>query len=292
MELLQKELEERPIAERSPAKLGEAVGLSRSTIFRHLHEPGSASSTNNDVELRGQIQSIALEMRSYGYRPITKELHRRGVIVNHKRVLRLLREDNLLCLRRQAFVRTTDSNHSLTVYPNLARGLVLSNINQLWVADITYIRLRREFVYLAVILDAYSRRCIGWALSRHIDTQLTLAALCMALQTRTVQPGLMHHSDRGVQYAAADYVALLQEHKIQISMSRTGNPYDNAKAERFMRTLKYEEVYMNDYETLAEVLASVQHFIEAVYNRKRLHSAIGYLPPVEFEASLLPQILS
>lgn len=292
MSLLQKELEERPTAERSPAKLGEAVGLSRSTIFRHLHSLGAASSTNNDVELRGQIQSIALEMRSYGYRPITRELHRRGVKANHKRVLRLLREDNLLCLRRRAFVRTTDSNHALTVYPNLARGLVLSNINQLWVADITYIRLRREFVYLAVILDAYSRRCIGWALSRHIDTQLTLAALRMALQTRTLQPGLMHHSDRGVQYASADYVALLQEHQIQISMSRTGNPYDNAKAERFMRTLKYEEVYMNDYETLAEVLASVQHFIEAVYNRKRLHSAIGYLPPVEFEASLSPQILS
>jgi putative transposase len=292
MALLQKELEERPTAERSPAKLGEAVGLSRSTIFRHLHSLGAASSTTNDVALRGQIQSIALEMRSYGYRPITRELHRRGVKANHKRVLRLLREDNLLCLRRQAFVRTTNSNHALTVYPNLARGLVLSNINQLWVADITYIRLRREFIYLAVILDAYSRRCIGWALSRHIDTQLTLAALRLALQTRTLQPGLMHHSDRGVQYASADYVALLQEHKIQISMSRTGNPYDNAKAERFMRTLKYEEIYMNDYETLAEVLASVQHFIEAVYNRKRLHSAIGYLPPVEFEASLSPPTLS
>ena len=291
MELLQKELVERPTAERAIRSLGEAVGLSRSTIFRHLHSSGS-SLPNDDVEMRAQIQSVALEMRSYGYRPITAELHRRGVIVNHKRVLRLLREDNLLCLRRQAFVRTTDSNHQLTVYPNLARGLELSNLNQLWVSDITYIRLRREFVYLAVILDAYSRRCIGWALSRHIDTQLTLAALRMALQTRNFQPGLMHHSDRGVQYAAADYVALLLEHQIQISMSRTGNPYDNAKAERFMRTLKYEEVYMNDYETLAEVLASIQHFIEAVYNRKRLHSAIGYLPPAEFEASLSPLILS
>jgi putative transposase len=291
MELLQKELVERPTAERAIRSLGEAVGLSRSTIFRHLHSPGACWS-HDDVEMRAQIQSVALEMRSYGYRPITAELHRRGLIVNHKRVLRLLREDNLLCLRRQAFVRTTDSNHQLTVYPNLARGLELSNINQLWVSDITYIRLRREFVYLAVILDAYSRRCIGWALSRHIDTQLTLAALRMALQTRTIQPGLMHHSDRGVQYAAADYVALLLEHQIQISMSRTGNPYDNAKAERFMRTLKYEEVYMNDYETLAEVLASIEHFIEAVYNRKRLHSAIGYLPPAEFEASLSPQRLS
>jgi transposase InsO family protein len=292
MSLLQKELEERPTAERALRSLGEAVGLSRSTIFRHLHAPSSGASTNNDVELRALIQSIALEMRSYGYRPITKELHRRDVKVNHKRVLRLLREDNLLCLRCRAFVSTTDSNHSLAVYPNLARGLVLSNINQLWVSDITYIRLQREFVYLAVVLDAYSRRCIGWALSRHIDTELAIAALRMALRTRTVPAGLVHHSDRGVQYAAADYVALLQEHKIQISMSRTGNPYDNAKAERFMRTLKYEEVYLNDYDTLAEVLASVQHFIDAVYNRKRLHSAIGYLPPIEFEASLSPPILS
>jgi len=290
MNLVQKELEERPTAERALRSLGEAVGLSRSTIFRHLHS-SAASVSQHEVELRGQIQSVALEMRAYGYRPITKELQRRGVLVNHKRVLRLLRQDNLLCLRRQAFVRTTDSSHSLPVYPNLARGLALSNINQLWVSDITYIRLRREFVYLAVILDAYSRRCIGWALSRHIDTQLTLKALRMALANRTVPPGLVHHSDRGVQYAAADYVALLQEHKIQISMSRTGNPYDNAKAERFMRTLKYEEVYLNDYDTLAEVLASVQHFIEAVYNRKRLHSAIGYQPPAEFEASLSPPIL-
>jgi putative transposase len=292
MDLLREQQKERPTAERSPAKLGEAVGLARSTIFRHLHSAAASSSGSDDMELRGQIQSIALEMRSYGYRPITKELHRRGVKVNHKRVLRLLREDNLLCLRRQAFVRTTDSQHSLAVYPNLARGLVLSNINQLWVADITYIRLQREFIYLAVILDAFSRRCIGWALSRRLDAELALAALRMALQARTIQPGLMHHSDRGVQYASADYVAVLREHKIQISMSRTGNPYDNAKAERFMRTLKYEEIYMNDYETLAEVLASVQHFIEAVYNRKRLHSAIGYLPPAEFEASLSQPILS
>src|SRR5258705_13626853 len=163
MALLQKELEESPTAERSPAKLGEAVGLSRSTIFRHLHAPSSSSSLNNDVELRGQIQRIALEMRSYGYRLITKELHRRGVKANHKRVLRLLREDNLLCLRQRAFVRTTDSNHSLPVYPNLARQLALSNINQLSDSDITYIRLRREFVYLAVVLYAYSLRCIGWS---------------------------------------------------------------------------------------------------------------------------------
>jgi transposase InsO family protein len=290
MELLRQHLEERPTAERSPTKLGEAVGLSRATIWRQLCQP--STSHEDELELRSQIQTIALEMRAYGYRPITAELHRRGVKVNHKRVLRLLREDNLLCLRQRAFVRTTDSRHNLMVYPNLTRELVLSNINQLWVADITYIRLRCEFIYLAVLLDAFSRRCIGWAISRHIDTQLTLAALQMVLTRRTIHAGLIHHSDRGVQYAAADYVTVLHDHKIEISMSRTGNPYDNAKAERFMRTLKYEEIYMNDYETLGEVRASIEHFIEAVYNRKRLHSAIGYRPPAEFEASLVPLRLS
>ena len=290
MELLRQHLEERPTAERSPTKLGEAVGLSRSTIWRQLRQP--STSNEDELELRSQIQTIALEMRAYGYRPITAELHRRGVKVNHKRVLRLLREDNLLCLRQRAFVRTTDSRHNLMVYPNLTRDLELSNINQLWVADITYIRWLREFIYLAVLLDAFSRRCIGWAISRHIDTQLTLAALQMALKTRTIHAGLIHHSDQGVQYAATDYVAVLHEYKIEISMSRTGNPYDNAKAERFMRTLKYEEIYMNDYETLAEVRVSIEHFIEAVYNRKRLHSAIGYRPPAEFEASLAQLELS
>ena len=290
MELLRQHLEERPTAERSPTQLGEAVGLSRSAIWRQLRQP--STSNEDELELRSQIQTIALERRSYGYRPITAELHRRGVKVNHKRVLRLLREDNLLCLRQRAFVCTTDSRHNLRVYPNLTRELVLSNINQLWVADITYIRLLREFIYLAVLLDAFSRRCIGWAISRHIDTQLTLAALQMALNTRTIHAGLIHHSDQGVQYAATDYIAVLHDHKIEISMSRTGNPYDNAKAERFMRTLKYEEIYMNDYETLAEVRASIEHFIEAVYNRKRLHSAIGYRPPAEFEASLAQLKLS
>jgi putative transposase len=290
MELLRQHREERPTAERSPTQLGAAVGLSRSTIWRQLRQP--STSNEEELELRSQIQTIALEMRAYGYRLITAELHRRGLKVNHKRVLRLLREDNLLCLRQRAFVRTTDSRHNLRVYPNLARNLPLSNINQLWVADITYIRLLREFIYLAVLLDAFSRRCIGWAISRHIDTQLTLAALQMALNTRTIRAGLIHHSDQGVQYAAAAYVAVLHEHKIEISMSRTGNPYDNAKAERFMRTLKYEEIYMNDYETLAEVRASIEHFIETVYNRKRLHSAIGYRPPVEFEGSLAQLKLS
>jgi transposase InsO family protein len=292
MELLRQELLERPTAERALKSLGEAVGLSRSTIRRRLRSV-PVTLEQKDNQRRVQIQSVALEMRSYGYRPISKELRRRGVIINHKVVLRLLRADNLLCLRQRAFVATTDSKHRFTVYPNLARELVLTDINQLWVADITYIRLPREFIYLAAILDAYSRRCIGWALARRIDARLPLAALKMALQTRSFRPGqLMHHSDQGVQYACYDYVQVLQQHKIIISMSRLGTPYDNAKAERFMRTLKYEEVYLNDYETFGEVLSSIENFIEAVYNHKRLHSAIGYLPPAEFEASLQPLTLA
>ena len=292
MELLRQELEERPTAERALRSLGEAVGLSRSTIRRRLRS-APITLEQKDLQRRAQIQAIALEMRSYGYRPITQELRRRGVVINSKVVLRLLREDNLLCLRRRAFVATTDSKHRFTVYPNLARDLVLTDINQLWVADITYIRLPRAFIYLAAVLDAYSRRCIGWALARYIDARLPLAALKMALQTRSFRPGqLTHHSDQGVQYACYDYVQVLEQHQIIISMSRPGTPYDNAKAERFMRTLKYEEVYLNDYETFAEVLVSVEHFIEAVYNHKRLHTAIGYLPPAEFEASLLPSTLA
>ncbi len=199
-----------------------------------------------------------------------------------------MREDNLLCLRRKrAFVITTDSRHSQPLYPNFAREMVVTSINQLWVADITYIRLAREFIYLAVILDAFSRRVIGWALERHLDAELTLAALRMALTVRAVQPGLVHHSDRGVQYASSDYTELLVEYGIQISMSRRANPYDNAQCERFIRTLKYEEVYLSDYDTLAEARISITHFLEEVYNRKRLHSSLGYVPPVEFEQSLL-----
>lgn len=286
MTLLRQELKERPTAERALRALGEAVGLSRSTIGRRLRAPVTTTAAR-DMERRQHIQAVALEMRSYGYRPITKELHRRGVIINKKVVLRLLRADNLLCLRRRAFVATTDSKHPLTVYPNLAHALVLTDINQLWVADITYIRLQRQFIYLAAVLDAYSRRCIGWALARYLDARLSLTALQMALRTRRFSAGkLTHHSDRGVQYACHDYVRVLQQNHIQISMSRSGNPYDNAKAERFMRTLKYEEIYLNDYDTFTEVMLSVQNFIEAVYNRKRLHSALGYLPPAEFEASL------
>jgi putative transposase len=288
MQLLRQEVKERPTAERALRSLGEAVGLSRATIQRQLRTTPVDKLAERDTQRRAEIHKVALELRTSGYRPITEELHRREQIINHKVVLRLLRADNLLCLRQRPFVTTTDSAHGFPVFPNLARNLVLTDINQLWVADITYIRLRQEFIYLAALLDAYSRRCIGWALARYLDARLSLSALQMALQTRSFKPGqLTHHSDRGVQYACQDYVNTLQQNKIIISMSRVGNPYDNAIAERFMRTLKYEEIYMNDYDTFAEVLSSVEHFIERVYNRKRLHSALGYVPPAEFEAALL-----
>jgi putative transposase len=197
-----------------------------------------------------------------------------------------MREDNLLCLRRKKFVVTTDSNHDRPVYPNLAGSMVLTDIDQLWVADITYIRLETEFVYLAVVLDAHSRRVIGWALNRTMEGDLAIAALRMAVRRRSPAPGLVHHSDRGIQYASKDYTDLLKEHRIAISMSRKGNPYDNATCESFMKTLKCEEVYRQDYRDLAEVLASIGGFIERVYNEKRLHSALGYRPPAEFERML------
>jgi putative transposase len=239
------------------------------------------------LDLRDAIQRIAIEMPSYGRPRITAELRRRGWIVNPKRVQRILREDNLLCLRRRKFILTTDSRHGLRVYPNLAGEMKLTNINQLWIADITYIRLESEFVYLAVVLDAFSRRVIGWALDRTLEAKLTVAALEMALSRRKVQVGLVHHSDRGVQYAADDYTSLLAQHGIQISMSRKGNPYDNARTESFMKTLKYEEVYRQEYRNLPDALRSLRRFIEKVYNEKRLHSALGYRPPTEFEANLV-----
>ena len=261
----------------------DTLALSRATYYR---QQAQATVPDPDVELRDHLQRLALEWPPYGYRRLTAELHRQGIAANHKRVLRLLREDNLLCLRKQRFFCTTDSRHSLTVYPNLVPELTITAIKQLWVADITYIRLLREFIYLAVILDAYSRRCIGWALAPYLETALALEALQMALASRTLAPGLVHHSDRGVQYASAAYTDLLKEHGIRSSMSRTGNPYDNAQAERFMRTLKYEEVYLFEYENLTEARARIQHFLEEVYNQKRLHSALGYMPPSEFEQQL------
>ena len=241
---------------------------------------------DDDLDLRNQIQRIALEYPCYGRPRITAELRRRGWTVNHKRVARIMREDNLLCLRRKKFVVTTDSNHGFPVYPNLAGIMELTGIDQLWIADITYIRLETEFIYLAVVLDAYSRRVIGWALDRTLEDDLAIAAVKMAFRRRSPPQGLTHHSDRGVQYASNDYTKLLEDHRVRISMSRKGNPYENAACESFMKTLKYEEVYRQEYRDLAEARASIARFIEKVYNGKRLHSALGYRPPAEFERSL------
>jgi len=263
-------------------KLG---GVSRSGFYRL----GEDCKPDPDMDLRDAIQRIALEWPSYGRPRITQELRRRGWVVNAKRVYRLLREDNLLCVRKRRFVVTTNSNHGLHVYPNLARDMVMTGMDQLWRADLTYIRLREEFVFLAVILDAFSRRVIGWALDRTLENELTLAALRMALRQRSIQPGLVHHSDRGSQYASNDYTDLLKAHGIKISMSRKGNPWDNAACESFMKTLKYEEVLRNEYRDLAEARASIHRFLEKVYNQKRLHSALDYVPPAEFEAQRAAQ---
>ena len=264
-------------------RLCEVAGVSRAGYYRFL-QPGEAEEA--DMDLRSAIQAIALEWPAYGYRRVHAELRDRGWVVNHKRVLRLMRADNLLCLRRRKFILTTDSKHELPIYPNLAKDLVLTGIDQLWVADITYIRLETEFVFLAVLLDAFSRRCVGWALERSLETTLVLDALRMALNQRRPRPGLVHHSDQGVQYASGDYTKELERHGISISMSRRGNVYDNALAESFIKTLKYEEVYRTEYRDLEEAKASIKKFLEKVYNLKRLHSALGYRSPQAFEQSL------
>ena len=266
-------------------RLCQLGSVSRAGYYRHFdaHAPARA-----DAELRDLIQRLSLAHRHYGYRRVTAQLHREGQIANAKRVLRLMHEDNLLCLRARPFVpRTTDSRHGFAVVPNLTRRLVPTGLDQIWVADITYVRLGEAFVYLAVVLDAFSRKVIGWALDDHLEARLAIAALDMAIAARNPAPEtLIHHSDRGVQYACLDYRRRLEARGIAISMSRVANPYDNAKAESFMKTLKTEEVNGKAYATLDHARRDIGQFIEIVYNAQRLHSALGYKPPVEFEAEI------
>ena len=262
-------------------RMCQLAQVSRAGFYRSLQE---TQPVEEAMRVRAEIQQIALaHRRRYGYRRITAELRRRGFLVNHKRVARLMREDNLLAIQPQAFVVTTDAQHDLEVYLNLARRLTVTGINQLWVADITYIRLRTEFVYLAVMLEAYSRKVVGWALDQTLATRLPLGALHQAITVRQPPPGLVHHSDRGVQYASDEYMQILHQHQMIPSMSRPANPYDNASCESFIKTLKREEISSNQYRDLEHLRMNMEAFIEQYYNRARLHSALGYRPPEEFE---------
>jgi transposase InsO family protein len=269
-------------------RMCQLAGVSRAGFYRSLRE---RAPVEEEMEARSAIQQIAVEhRRRYGYRRIAAEMRRRGMPVNHKRVLRILREDNLLGVQPQAFAVTTKTDHPFEVHLNLASRMKVTGINQLWVADITYIRLQGEFVYLAVVLDAYSRKVVGWALERTLAARLPIAALERAIAQRQPPPGLVHHSDRGVQYACGDYARILQQHQMIPSMSRPGNPYDNASCESFIKTLKREEIDAHDYRDLEQLRENIEAFIEQYYNRRRLHSALGYRSPEEFEREASPAV--
>jgi putative transposase len=260
--------------------------VTRGGFYRYWHQQAPQQ---EETELRSRLQSIVLKHHGhYGYRRVSKELKDQGLVVNNKRVLRLMREDNLLAVGRSKFVITTNSRHDLAIHFNLAARMQLSGIDQLWVADLTYIRLQQAFVYLAVVLDAFSRRVVGWALDDSLHAPLALAALRKAIALRNPPPGLVHHTDRGIQYASREYTALLLAHGIVGSMSRAGNPYDNAKCESFMKTLKQEQIYGRTYKDQADLEANLEQFLEQYYNRERLHSALNYRSPEAFENQLKP----
>jgi transposase InsO family protein len=257
------------------------ASVSRASYYRHW---GTVAPEEAEMAARAAIQEVVLaHRRRYGYRRVTADLRRRGLVVNHKRVLRIMQEDNLLAIRYRKYILTTQSQHDCPVYLNLAARMTLTGVNQLWVADITYIRLRTEFVFLAVVIDRYSRKAIGWALDRSLRSQVAVNALEQAIRQRQPPPGLVHHSDQGVQYASSDYAAVLAAHRLIASMSRPANPYDNAACESFMKTLKQEEIYCQQYADFAELSQHLEEFISTYYNRQRLHSALGYRTPEEFE---------
>jgi putative transposase len=262
--------------------------LARSSFYYQPKEPDPATVKEN-MDILDRIEAICLDFHGYGYRRVTRQLRDDGYEINHKKVLRLMRESDLLCRVKHKWVRTTDSNHELPIYRNLIKDRPVTSINQVWLADITYIRIRHGFVYLAAILDAFSRKVIGYAVSKSMDSSLVLKALQMAIANRKPGTGVIHHSDRGVQYASVEYTNVLKEHGFQISMSGKGNPYDNATMESFFKTLKHEEVYLYGYETLSDVEKRLPYFIEQVYNLKRLHSSLGYMSPVKYEALVLEQ---
>jgi transposase InsO family protein len=258
------------------------TGLSRSSYY-YKAKGKTTEKIKTYCDLMDMIERIVLEFAGYGYRRVTEQLHHEGVMTNHKKVHKMMKESSLLVVYKRKWIKTTNSNHPYKIYPNLANAMILKTINQLWRSDITYIRIMYGFVYLAVVLDAFSRKVIGYNISIYLDAELAIGALKMAINRRKPSSGVVHHSDRGVQYACDDYVAILKDKKFVISMSNKGNPYDNAQAKSFMKTIKAEEVYMWDYKTLDDVLERILFFIEEVYNKKRLHSSIGYVPPVEFE---------
>ena len=257
------------------------AGVSRASYYRYLEV---AAPDEAEMTVRAAIQEVVLaHRRRYGYRRVNMDLRRRGMAVNHKRVLRIMREDNLLAIRYRKYILTTNSQHDCPVYLNLAARMELTGVNQLWVADITYIRLRAEFVFLAVVIDRYSRKAVGWALDRSLSAKVAIGALQLAIQQRQPPPGVVHHSDQGTQYASAEYIGVLQANQMTPSMSRPANPYDNAACESFMKTLKQEEIYCNRYADFQELSAHLEEFIDTYYNRQRLHSALGYRTPEEFE---------
>jgi transposase InsO family protein len=263
------------------------IGLSTTAYYDQKRNERSEAKEKEDADLCSKIEGLQNEYSCWGYRTIKVQLKKHlSMQVNKKKILRIMRKFGLFHKIKRHFVKTTDSNHGFKIYPNLLKGKTVNSLNRVWVSDITYIRILNGFVFLAVIIDLYSRRVVGWAISRHINHELTVAALLMAIETRKPGPGLIHHSDRGVQYACQEYVAALQANKIQISMSAKGNPYDNAFAESFFKTLKKEEVYLWEYVSFADVVERIPQFIEKVYNTKRVHSGIEYLTPQEFEAIL------